>query len=275
MKRWLLGILLLCVVGAGGLYLFNRYWVHRYDALIRRHATIYRLDPDLVWSIIYQETYFRSWKKGEHGEIGLMQVRPTVGREWAAETGMKDLIDQMERDPESILKDPERNIQIACWYLEKLYAQFRDVPGVEARMVAGYNAGPSRAVEWNRVPAGSPALDADGFVARIDIPSTRAYTSSILTRYRELKAQRPATAGVENRGSGTMAQSLTEYGDGGSCNGLSFLAQQQRTENKKRKIGRGEAVFYRDVNWRSRYLRLHWVRLLAAKSRIRTRQSSG
>jgi soluble lytic murein transglycosylase len=194
MKRWLLGALLFLTIAAGGVYLFNRYWIHRYDALIRRHALIYHLDPDLVWSIIYQETYFRPWTTGEHGEIGLMQVRPTVGREWAAETGMNGLVEQMDRDPASVLRDPERNIQIACWYLEKLYGQFRDVPGVEARMVAGYNAGPSRAVEWNRVASGSSPLDADAFIARIDIPSTRAYVTAIIQRYREVKAKRAATA---------------------------------------------------------------------------------
>ena len=125
-----------------------------------------------------------------------MQVRPSVGREWAAETGMRDLIDQMDRDPESVLRDPERNIQIACWYLQKIYGQFRDMPDVEARMVAGYNAGPSRAIEWNRVADGAPQLDADQFIARIDIPSTRAYVSAIIARYRKLRSAQPATGQV-------------------------------------------------------------------------------
>src|SRR5918996_1659108 len=65
-------------------YLFNQYWTHRFDALIAQQAAIYRIDPDLVWSIIYEETYFSPWKRGEAGEIGLMQVTPTVGREWPA-----------------------------------------------------------------------------------------------------------------------------------------------------------------------------------------------
>jgi soluble lytic murein transglycosylase len=187
MKRAVLIILILLSLSAIGLYYFNQYWIHRYDALIARQASIYRLDPDLVWSVIYEETYFRPWKTGADGEIGLMQVTPTVGREWAAETGMRDLERQMGRDPQSVLSDPERNIQIGCWYLEKLYQQYRDTPGAEARMVAGYNAGPSRAADWNRTPANSRPLTADEFVTRIDIPSTRAYVTSILERYRKLK----------------------------------------------------------------------------------------
>jgi soluble lytic murein transglycosylase len=187
MKRAALILLILLSLCAVGLYYFNQYWIHRYDALIARQAAVYRLDPDLVWSVIYEETYFRPWMTGADGEIGLMQVTPTVGREWAAETGMRDLERQMGRDPESVLRDPERNIQIGCWYLEKLYQEYRDIPGAEARMVAGYNAGPSRAADWNRVSNNARPLTADEFIARIDIPSTRAYATSILERYRKLK----------------------------------------------------------------------------------------
>lgn len=169
------------------LYLFNNYWTHRFDAMIARQAAIYRVDPDLVWSIIYEETYFSPWKLGRDGEIGLMQVTPTVGREWANETGMRELERQMASDPQSLLRDPERNIQIGCWYLEKIYEQFRDTPDAETRMIAAYNAGPSRAVEWSRVePEGRVQTGAE-FINRIDIPSTKAYVLSIMERYRELK----------------------------------------------------------------------------------------
>jgi soluble lytic murein transglycosylase len=187
MKRLAVALLLLLAAAAAGLYFFNQYWVHRFDALIARQASVYRLDPDLVWSVIHEETYFSPWKKGEAGEIGLMQVTPTVGREWAAETGMRELAEQMRADPESLLLDPERNIQIGCWYLQKIGRDYRDTPGAEARMVAGYNAGPSRAAEWNRVAPGQKPLTAEQFVERIDFPTTRAYVSNILERYRRRK----------------------------------------------------------------------------------------
>jgi peptidoglycan lytic transglycosylase len=176
-------ILFILIVSA---YLLNNYWTHRFDALIARQAAIYRVDPDLVWSIIYEETYFSPWKRGKDGEIGLMQVTPAVGREWATETGMRELERQMAVDPETLLRDPERNIQIGCWYLEKIWEQFQDAPDVEARMIAAYNAGPSRAVEWSRVEEGKTQTGAE-FVTRIDIPSTKAYVISILARYRQLK----------------------------------------------------------------------------------------
>ncbi|MBD0371238.1 MAG: lytic transglycosylase domain-containing protein [Pyrinomonadaceae bacterium] len=200
MKRRLLFIFILlvalCVVG---LYLFNQYWVHRYDALIQRQAGIYRLDPDLVWSIIYEETYFRPWKIGADGEIGLMQVTPAVGREWAAQTGMRELERQMAADPQGMLSDPEKNIQIGCWYLEKFYEQYRDVPGTEARMVAGYNAGPTRVADWSRSPQGTGRnLTEAEFINNINIASTKNYVTSILERYRSLKSRRArATSSID------------------------------------------------------------------------------
>ena len=187
MRRFLLVALLLLASAAVGLYFFNEYWVHRFDPLIERQAAVYRLDPDLVWSIIHEETYFSPWKIGEDEEVGLMQVTPTVGREWAAETGMREWAERMRRDPAAVLKDPERNIQIGCWYLEKIGKVYRDTPDAEARALAAYNAGPSRAAEWNRVRPGEPPLTAEQFIRRIDIPSTRAYVSNILERYGELK----------------------------------------------------------------------------------------
>ena len=185
-------VVLLALILLLAAFFFNRYWIHRFDPLIARQAAIYRVDPDLVWSIIYEETYFSPWKTGRDGEIGLMQVTPTVGREWATETGMRELQQQMASDPESLLRDPERNIQIGCWYLEKIHEQFRELPDAEIRMVAGYNAGPSRAVEWSRTQEPGAVQSGAEFINRIDIPSTRAYVVSIIERYRGVKRSRGA-----------------------------------------------------------------------------------
>ena len=147
--------------------------------------------------MIYEETYFSPWKNGKHGEVGLMQITPTVGREWAAETGMHDLERQMNENPGSLLREPERNIQIGCWYLEKIREQFQDSPEAEVRMIAAYNAGPSRAVEWSRPQAGGDVQTGAEFINRIDIPSTRAYVISIMQRYREVKSSRTSSAALQ------------------------------------------------------------------------------
>lgn len=197
MKRFFAVSLVILAIAVGS-YLFYQYWIHRYDSLIARQAAVYRLDPDLVWSIINEETYFRPWKIGKDGEIGLMQITPAVGREWAAETGMRELGRQMVQSPATLLREPERNIQIGCWYLEKIHEQYRDIPDPEPRMIAAYNAGPSRATEWNKVEEGGKPLSGEEFINRIDIASTRAYVISIMDRYRKLKRRAQSSTTLHN-----------------------------------------------------------------------------
>jgi len=189
MKRLIIIALALILI-AGAAYLLDQYWIHRYDSLIASEAARHRVDPDLVWSIAYEETYFRPWKTGDKGEIGLMQVTPGVLQDWAAENGRPNDQQRVASDAYSTLRDPARNIQIACWYLQKAADDYPDLPDREARMLAAYNAGRRRATEWNRVLPGMPPLTEQEFIDRIDISSTRAYVTSILHRYRQVKSSK-------------------------------------------------------------------------------------
>lgn len=187
MIRYLTSIALIFVtIGASAAVFFPDYWVHRFDDLISRQAPVYRLDEKLVWSVIYEETYFRPWMTGSAGEIGLMQITPAVAREWARETGFREFERQAAENVTDFLSDPERNIQIGCWYLEKLREQYRGRAAETAMTLAAYNAGPSRVDEWTR-DTDPAALSESDFISRIGIASTRAYVSSILTRYRAEK----------------------------------------------------------------------------------------
>jgi soluble lytic murein transglycosylase len=187
MKRFVIIALTLVLLLAAA-YIADQYWIHRYDSLIATEAARYRVDPDLVWSIAYEESYFAPWKNGRAGEIGMMQVTPGVLQDWAAENAGAAIQQRTATDASTMLRDPQRNIQMACWYLQKAADDFPDVPGREARMLAAYNAGRRRAADWNRVPEGAPALTEQQFIERIDIPSTRAYVTSILNRYRQVKS---------------------------------------------------------------------------------------
>jgi soluble lytic murein transglycosylase len=184
MVRYIISCLLvLAVVSASGYIFFKDYWEHRFDELIARQARVYRLDDRLVWSVIYEETYFRSNARGEAEEVGLMQVTPLVARDWAKETAFTELERQAQDNVVQFLSDPERNIQIGCWYLEKLRERYRGRPAETAMTLSAYNAGPSRVEEWTRDTDPATITEA-AFVERINIASTKAYVSSILERYR-------------------------------------------------------------------------------------------
>lgn len=176
-------LIILVVLGLAAGYFFTDYWIHRYDELIVRQARVYRLDEKLVWSLIYEETWFRAWMIGADDEVGLMQVTPTVAREWARQTGFKEFERQAAENVNEFLSDPERNIQAGCWYLETVREQYRGRPAETAMTLAAYNAGPSRVEEWTK-DIDPATLSEDDFLRRIAIQSTRAYVTSILTRYR-------------------------------------------------------------------------------------------
>jgi soluble lytic murein transglycosylase len=178
--------ILIVVIFSASIF-FPSYWVHRFDEVITRQARVYRLDEKLVWNLIYEETYFRPWSIGAAQEVGLMQVTPTVAREWAKETGFKEFEKQTAENVNEFLSDPERNIQIGCWYLEKLREQYRNRPAQTAMMLAAYNAGSSRVEEWTKDVDASTIAEAE-FIERIGIPSTRTYVTSILARYRAEQA---------------------------------------------------------------------------------------
>ena len=187
MRRYLLSsLIILALFSSLGLYFFNQYWVHRYDDLIARQASVYRLDEQLVWSVIYEETYFRAWKIGADDEVGLMQVTPTVAREWAKATGFQEFEKQAAENVVEFLRDPERNIQIGCWYLEKMREKYRSYLSETAMTLAAYNAGASRVEEWTR-DAEAARISQREFIERIGIASTKSYVSSILERYEKLK----------------------------------------------------------------------------------------
>lgn len=175
------------IASALGLYFFNQYWIHRYDELIARQAKVYSLDETLVWSVIYEETYFRAWKIGGADEVGLMQVTPMVARMWAKETGLQEFEKQTAENVNEFLSDPERNIQVGCWYLEKLRERYRGYAAEDAMTLAAYNAGASRVEEWMKISSTPAQMSEQSFIEKIGIVSTKAYVTSILERYKEIK----------------------------------------------------------------------------------------
>ncbi|MDQ3747473.1 MAG: transglycosylase SLT domain-containing protein, partial [Acidobacteriota bacterium] len=80
------------------------------------------------------------------------------------------------------LREPERNIQIGCWYLEKMRGNYRGLPAENAMMLAAYNAGASRVEEWTK-DTDTSKLSEQEFIEKINIASTKSYVSSILKRY--------------------------------------------------------------------------------------------
>ena len=111
----------------------------RYQAIVRGHASHYRLNPALVAAVIEQESKFRAHARSSTGAIGLMQLLPDTARGIAINTGGHKFV-------VSDLDNPEINVRYGSWYLRHLLDKYHD----ERLALAAYNAGQANVDEWRR-----------------------------------------------------------------------------------------------------------------------------
>jgi len=110
-------LLLAAAAAIGGL----QYYTSRYDDIISKAAARNGVDFYLVKSLIYEESWFRSGIRGSAGEMGLMQITPAAASDFAGHKGFPALEDER-------LLEPELNLEIGCWYLQKSLQHYRNSP---------------------------------------------------------------------------------------------------------------------------------------------------
>jgi soluble lytic murein transglycosylase-like protein len=115
------------------------------DEVINTASGIYRLDPDLVNSVIRAESGFKVRAVSPKGAQGLMQLMPQT----ASQLGVQNAF------------DPQANVEGGTRYLRELLERYNfDL----IKALAAYNAGPQRVEQYNGVP---PYSETKAYVARI------------------------------------------------------------------------------------------------------------
>lgn len=106
----------------------------KYYVFVEKYSKEFNVDENLVYSVIKAESKFDKDAISRKGAKGLMQISD-ITRDWA--------IDELQLGDIDIY-DPETNIKIGCWYLHKLYKEFRNFELV----VAAYNGGSGNVNKW-------------------------------------------------------------------------------------------------------------------------------
>ena len=174
MIRAFFGVAVAAALIAGGLWTFRfelQSWQHR--DIIESAAARYGVPPRLIAAVIWQETRFHAAAAGRAGELGLMQVRPVIGQEWAKKEGLA-------RFSRAELVDPGTNVLVGAWCLRRATDRWADRSDPLPIVLAEYNAGHSNATRWER----SASTNGISLTAAITYPSTQQYVSGVLLHYR-------------------------------------------------------------------------------------------
>jgi soluble lytic murein transglycosylase-like protein len=115
------------------------------NELVNAASGMYKLDPDLVTSVIRAESGFNVHAVSPKGAQGLMQLMPQT----ASQLGVQNAF------------DPQANVEAGSRYLREMLERY-DFDLIKA--LAAYNAGPQRVEQYGGVP---PYYETHAYVARI------------------------------------------------------------------------------------------------------------
>jgi soluble lytic murein transglycosylase-like protein len=111
----------------------NKNYHSKISELIVYESKKYGYNPLLLTAVIITESSFNNYARSSKGALGLMQIRPATGKELASEVNI-------QWNGSSTLYDPETNIVLGAYYLNKLFIDFGDL----GLALEAYNHGPSR-----------------------------------------------------------------------------------------------------------------------------------
>ncbi|KNF09475.1 lytic transglycosylase catalytic [Gottschalkia purinilytica] len=169
----LLGILFLGIISNKNKILKIIYPL-KYEEYIIKYSKKYDLDPWLVAAMIKVESKFDNEAKSRKDARGLMQIIPKTGQ-WASEQI------ELENYSDELLYNPEVNIRIGCWYLNKLRSQFEYNMNL---VIASYNAGSGNVSKWLK----DNRYSDDGVnLKNIPFKETRLYVEKVLKHYENYK----------------------------------------------------------------------------------------
>jgi len=150
--------------------------VEHFENVVEEASRRHDVDPDLVTAVIAVESKGDPAARSRAGALGLMQLMPPTGKEWAERLGLGPV------DEETLL-DPALNVSIGTAYLR---AQLDSFDEDLVLALAAYNAGPGNVRKWVRM---DPDVDSAELLRRHGFPATRAYVENVLGYLAHLRSK--------------------------------------------------------------------------------------
>jgi soluble lytic murein transglycosylase-like protein len=147
--------------------LYPRYFAE----IIERDSERFGADPQLVLSIMREESRFDPRAKSIAAARGLLQFIITTARDIGAGLGLVDL-------QSADLYDPRTIIQLGARYVADLLEEF---DGSRYKAASAYNAGPFQTRLWSRL---QPADGDDYFLTSVNFSETKHYVRKVMNSYR-------------------------------------------------------------------------------------------
>ena len=175
-----------------------------FSKIIEDKAASYRVDPNLLFAIIREESRFNTRAKSWASARGLMQFIPETARQIASEVHGFDDFEL------TMLYDPQTSITLGARYVDKLMAFF---DGESIYTVAAYNAGENAVIRWRDI---SDSKDPMRFVWDVTYDETKFYCQKVLRAYHHYSRvygndrsngiiPGPSLSRAPNAGSGAMS----------------------------------------------------------------------
>ena len=137
-KRLFKFLLIIMIIIIGGSFYMGIRYPLIYNDIVVRNSNEYNLDPYLVASIINVESSYDPDAISLKDAKGLMQIGTQTGK-WASD------VLEIQDYKEEMLFDPEINIKIGTWYLNRLYNEFNQDLDL---VLMAYNAGSGNVSKW-------------------------------------------------------------------------------------------------------------------------------
>lgn len=157
------------ITTAAQLRLFNDYallYPQPFDREVRTAAQLSNLPPELIYSVMRQESLYRTDAVSAAGARGLLQLMPDTARRTAR------AFKQPKPSPETLF-DPDVAVVLGAAHLREVLDRFG---GQTIAALAAYNAGPNAAARW--IPP--QPVEADVWIENIPYNETRTYVQRIV-----------------------------------------------------------------------------------------------